>query len=148
MTLDNNGIDSGCNTEQCCMYLPPKKTRLFFVNMCFTFIATINHEYILIPKDTDYNQAPQTLFMSFDGFKQSLIIDKSDLPGKINNDFTIRMWMKHGIQEEGEKQHIFCKSDEKREKTKIFFIDFKRMFNCILQFEIVITPLCLWKEIN
>ena len=38
----------------------------------------------------------------------------------LNNDFIIRMWMKHSYTGYNEKEHIFCKSDEKRKK--IFFL--------------------------
>ncbi|CAF1018548.1 unnamed protein product [Adineta steineri] len=92
VTFDTNGIDSGCNLEQC---------------------SSVNREYVLIPKDVDYNQAPKTRSMSFDGFNQASIIPKADFSGQLNNNFTIRMWMKHSNEENSDKEHIFCKSDEK-----------------------------------
>ncbi|CAF0892158.1 unnamed protein product [Rotaria sp. Silwood1] len=90
--LDSNGIDSGCNLEQC---------------------LSINRDYVLIPKDVDNNQAPQSHYMSFDDIKQPSVISKTDFSGQFKNDFTIHMWMKHADEENDEKEHIFCKTDEK-----------------------------------
>ncbi|CAF3271573.1 unnamed protein product [Rotaria socialis] len=103
--FDSNGIDSGCNLEQC---------------------SSINREYVLTPKDVDCNQAPQSHFMSFDGLSKSLVIPKADFSGAFRNDFTIRMWMKHTDEDSSEKEHIFCKSDEKlknRHHTALFIQD-------------------------
>ncbi|CAF3887254.1 unnamed protein product [Rotaria sordida] len=105
VTFDSNGIDSGCNLEQC---------------------SSINREYVLIPKDIDYNQAPQSRYMSFDGINQVSIIHKTDFSGQLKNDFTIRMWMKHTDEENDGKEHIFCKTDEKlqnRHHTALFIQD-------------------------
>jgi len=62
--------------------------------------------------------------MSFDGINQATIVHKKDFSGQLNNDFIIRMWMKHSDQEVDEKEHIFCKSDEKCKE--IFFFLFKK----------------------
>jgi hypothetical protein len=60
---------------------------------------------------------------SFDGINEASIVDKKDFSGEFNNDFIIRMWMKHSDQGDSEKEHIFCKSDEKfqnRHHTALF----------------------------
>jgi len=51
--------------------------------------------------------------MSFDGINQASVVHKKDFSGQLNNDFIIRMWMKHSYTGYDEKEHIFCKSDEK-----------------------------------
>jgi len=83
-------------------------------------IAANNREYILIQKDDDNNQAPQTHFSSFDGFSQASIIPKTDFPGEFNKEFIVRMWMKHTNEGSDDKEHIFCKSDQKRKTISIF----------------------------
>ncbi len=88
----------------------------FCLRFDFSFQASIDREYVLIAKDVDSNQAPQSRFMSFDGINQASIVQKNKFSGQLNNDFTIRMWMKHSYQGNDEKEHIFCKSDEKCKK--------------------------------
>ncbi|UJR21434.1 hypothetical protein I4U23_024520 [Adineta vaga] len=68
VTLDSDGIDSGCNLEQC---------------------AFDDHEYVIIPKDVDYNQAPQTHYTSFDGINQALLVRKKDFSGQLKTQFAI-----------------------------------------------------------
>jgi hypothetical protein len=66
--------------------------------------------------------------MSFDGINQASIVHKNDFSGQLNNDFIIRMWMKHSDEEDyDEKEHIFCKSDEKC-KNLFFFKKTKFVF--------------------
>jgi hypothetical protein len=40
-------------------------------------------------------------------------VNQSEFSGHFNNEFTIRLWMKHSNDDNNEKEHIFCKSDEK-----------------------------------
>lgn len=87
----------------------------------FLFQVSEDHEYVLIAKDEDYNHAPKSRFMSFDGINQATIVQKKDFSGQLNSDFTIRMWMKHSNDETDEKEHIFCKSDERCKKIKFLF---------------------------
>lgn len=82
------------------------------------FIVYTDRKYTLVQKDADVNQPPQINFASFDGLTQSSIIPKVDFSGEFKNDFTVRMWMKRDDEESTGKEHIFCKSDEKR-KTNI-----------------------------
>src|SRR5690349_2478443 len=103
--------------------LTNKKKKQRFTIIFFSLTATINREYVLIEKDLNYNQAPQTHFMSFNGISEASIVEKKDFSGKLNNDFTIRMWMKHSNEESDEKEHIFCKSDEKRKKIFFLFLE-------------------------
>ncbi len=124
VTLDVNEIDSGCNLEQCGMFLIRKRIFIFI----FVFKAPINHEYVLIPKDIDYNQVPQSNFISFDDTNQASIVHKKDFTGQLNDDFIIQMWMKHSDQEVDEKEHVFCKSDEKCKEILFFFKNEKKMF--------------------
>jgi hypothetical protein len=53
--------------------------------------------------------------MLFNGINQAVIINQSTFSGHFNNEFTIRMWMKHlnDNNNNNGKEHIFCKSDEK-----------------------------------
>lgn len=52
--------------------------------------------------------------MSFDGIKDASIVKTRDFSGRLNRAFTVRMWMKHGNDDDSEKEHIFCQSDQKR----------------------------------
>jgi hypothetical protein len=94
------------------MWYVSQKYHLCFLNLFF-FEAPLNREYVLIPKDIDYNEAPLSRYMSFDGDSQAIIVQKANFSGQFNKDFTIRMWMKHADDESDDKQHIFCKTDEK-----------------------------------
>jgi hypothetical protein len=50
--------------------------------------------------------------MTFNGLNQALVINQSEFSGHLNNEFTIRTWMKHtSDSNNNEKEHIFCKSD-------------------------------------
>lgn len=101
--LDSHGLDSGCDLQQC---------------------STVDREYVLLPKDNNGEQIPQRQIQTFDGRGQSLMINKTDFDGHFNEQFIIQMWMKHNEDEENnEKHHIFCKSDEKlqnRHHTALF----------------------------
>jgi hypothetical protein len=102
--LNTNGLDSGCNPEQC---------------------STINREYILLSKDENLHDIPSSNIMLFNGINQAVIINQSTFSGHFNNEFTIRMWMKHlnDNNNNNGKEHIFCKSDEKlknRHHTALF----------------------------
>ena len=77
------------------------------------FSAPINREYVLIAKEVEENQPPQSSIMSFDGINDATIVDKNDFSGEFQSNFAVRMWMKHSDQDDNEKEHIFCKSDEK-----------------------------------
>jgi hypothetical protein len=68
----------------------------------------------------DYNQAPQARSMSFDGVNQAVIVQKTDFSGRLNENFIVRMWMKHTYGGNNEKEHIFCKSDEKCKQEFVF----------------------------
>ncbi|CAF1435096.1 unnamed protein product, partial [Adineta ricciae] len=78
VTLDTNGIDSGCALEQCTLD---------------------DHEYVFVPKDVDSDRAPQSIYMSFDGLNQASIVQKTEFSGQLKNTFAIRMWMKHSNSE-------------------------------------------------
>jgi hypothetical protein len=65
--------------------------------------------------------------MSFDGINEASIVDKKDFSGEFNTDFIIRMWMKHSDQGDSEKEHIFCKSDEKCKRS---FFWKRKISNC------------------
>jgi hypothetical protein len=100
-----------------------QKKKIFLLSEICSFLkASVNREYVLIPKDVDYNQAPQSRYMSFDDVNQASIVQKTDFSGQLNNDFTIRMWMKHSNEGNNDKEHIFCKSDEKCKKIFRFLI--------------------------
>ncbi|CAF0754565.1 unnamed protein product [Adineta steineri] len=94
--LHSKGLDSGCNLEQC---------------------STTNREYILLEKDGNSNEIPQSKIMTFNGYNQALIVNQSQFSGHLNNEFTIHTWMKHtndgNNNHNNEKEHVFCKSDEK-----------------------------------
>jgi hypothetical protein len=90
--LHTNGLDSGCNPEQC---------------------STTKREYNLLPKNEDSNEIPPSRKTVFNGLGQAIIVNQSEFSGHFNNEFTIRMWMKHSNDNNNEKEHIFCKSDEK-----------------------------------
>ena len=76
---------------------------------------TVNREYVLLPKDLNFNAAPKSEIRTFDGLTNAMVIKKTDFSGHFNDQFTIRMWMKHGDEQENtDKHHVFCKSDEKR----------------------------------
>ena len=127
VTLHSNGIDSGCDLEQCCMYFGRRGK--VFSKVWFDCLAPIGREYILIPKDVDSNQPPKSLYTTFDGVTQGSIVEKADFSGQLNNDFTIHMWMKHSISDTDEKEHIFCKSDEKCKKKFWHFFVLKLEFS-------------------
>lgn len=74
--------------------------------------ATINREYVLLAKDQS-NDLPPSRAMSFNGLNEAHIVNKTDFAGHFNSEFTIRMLMRH-TSGSGDKEHIFCKSDEKR----------------------------------
>jgi hypothetical protein len=80
-------------------------------------LATIHREFVLLPKDVNANEVPKSNIMSFDGRSQSLIVKKSDFSGHLNNEFIIRVWMKHSNyghdDTNNDKEHIFCKTDDK-----------------------------------
>lgn len=87
----------------------------------FLLLATVDREYVLLPKDSNEQQIPQKQIRTFDGRGQSMIVNKTDFPGHFDEEFTIRMWMKHANDEENnEKHHIFCKSDEKCKEVRRF----------------------------
>ncbi|CAF0826469.1 unnamed protein product [Adineta ricciae] len=94
--LYSNGLDSGCNLQQC---------------------SSIDREYILLEKDSQATGMPSSKIMTFNGYNQALIVNHSQFSGHLNNEFTIQMWMKHthdgNNNTNNEKEHIFCKSDEK-----------------------------------
>ncbi|CAF1551747.1 unnamed protein product, partial [Adineta steineri] len=94
--LHSKGLDSGCNLEQC---------------------STTNREYVLLEKDGNSNEIPQSKIMTFNGYNQALIVNQSQFSGHLNNEFTIHTWMKHtndgNNNHNNEKEHVFCKSDEK-----------------------------------
>jgi gentisate 1,2-dioxygenase len=80
------------------------------------FLATVNQQYVLLPQESDPKHIPRTQIRSFDGHGQSLIVNKTMFSGHFNDEFIIRMWMKHTNDDDNnDKHHIFCKSDEKRE---------------------------------
>lgn len=74
--------------------------------------ATINREYVLLPKDQS-NDLPPSRATSFNGHNEALTVNRTDFAGHFNDEFTIRMLMKHSSNSV-DKEHIFCKSDEKR----------------------------------
>jgi hypothetical protein len=75
------------------------------------FLATIDREYILLSKD-ETNEVTPVKITSFNGLNQAYIVNETDFSGHFNNEFTIRMLMKHSSDNK-DKEHIFCKSDEK-----------------------------------
>jgi hypothetical protein len=81
------------------------------------FLATTDREYVLLAKDGDSNDIPQSKIMTFNGYNQAVLVNQSDFSGHFNNEFVIRMWMKHTHDDKNnhnnDKEHIFCKSDEK-----------------------------------
>ena len=84
-----------------------------------SFSATVNREYVLLPKDANGNEIPKSQIRSFDGYAQSIIVNETDFSGHFNDEFIIRMWMKHANDDENsDKHHIFCKSDEKCKSTR------------------------------
>ncbi|CAF2965080.1 unnamed protein product [Rotaria sp. Silwood2] len=102
--LDTNGLDSGCNHDQC---------------------STIDREYVLLAKDDNSNEIPQSKITSFNGHNQALMVNQSEFSGHFNDEFIIRMWMKHtnDNKNNNDKEHIFCKSDKKlknRHHTALF----------------------------
>jgi hypothetical protein len=83
-------------------------------------LVPVNREYVLISKDSDADQTPpQANWMSFDGIKDASIVKTRDFSGRLNRAFIVRMWMKHADDDDSEKEHIFCQSDQKC--TKSFF---------------------------
>jgi hypothetical protein len=83
---------------------------------CFFLLVTTNREYTLLAKDGDSNGVPQSKITTFNGYDQALIVNQSQFSGHLNTEFTIRMWMKHtndGHNNNNDKEHIFCKSDQK-----------------------------------
>ncbi|CAF1250602.1 unnamed protein product [Rotaria sordida] len=102
--LDTNGLDSGCNHDQC---------------------STIDREYILLAKSDNSNGIPPSTFIPFNGHDQAIIVNQSEFSGHFNDEFIIRMLMKHTNDNKNtkDKQHIFCKSDKKlknRHHTALF----------------------------
>ncbi|UJR27982.1 hypothetical protein I4U23_009240 [Adineta vaga] len=107
--LHSNGLDSGCKLDQC---------------------SSTDREYILLEKDGHTNGIPSSKIMTFNGYNQALTVNHSQFSGHLNNEFTIQMWMKHANDGNhnnnnngNEKEHVFCKSDEKlknRHHTALF----------------------------
>ena len=85
--------------------------------MKYSFLASIDREYILLEKDSQATGMPPSKIMTFNGYNQALIVNHSQFSGHLNNEFTIQMWMKHthdgNNNNNNEKEHIFCKTDEK-----------------------------------
>lgn len=59
---------------------------------------------------------------SFDDVDQPFLVAKSKFSGIFQSDFIVRMSLKRRAQNENEKQHIFCQSDEKCKKPMYFFL--------------------------
>lgn len=73
------------------------------------YLATINRQYHLLSKDE-----------SFNGYNQAIVVNRTDFSGHFNDEFRIRMIMKHFHDKDSkssDKEHIFCKADQKC-KTK------------------------------
>lgn len=75
------------------------------------FLATINREYVLLAKDP-LNDLPPSRAVSFNGLDEALTVNRTNFAGHFNNEFTIRMLMRHSVKS-ADKEHLFCKSDEK-----------------------------------
>lgn len=83
-------------------------------------LVPVNREYVLISKDSDsYQTSPQANWMSFDGIKDASIVKARDFSGRLNRAFTVRMWMKHANDDDSEKEHIFCQSDQKCKNSSV-----------------------------
>lgn len=77
--------------------------------------ATIDRKYTLLPKDEYSNGITPTKITPFNGIDQALVINQTKFSGHFDNEFTIQMWMKHANDNnnKNDKEHIFCKTDEK-----------------------------------
>jgi len=76
----------------------------------------MNRQYHLLSKDGNSNGLNAEKIVSFNGLNQAIVVDHKDFSGQFNNEFRIRMIMKHFHDENSnaqEKEHIFCKTDEK-----------------------------------
>lgn len=80
-------------------------------SLLFFSQATINREYVLLAKDQS-NDLPPSRTTLFNGLNEAHIVNETDFDGHFNSEFTIRMLMRHPSGS-GDKEHIFCKSDEK-----------------------------------
>lgn len=86
------------------------------------FLESPYDEYVLIEKEDDDDQIPESRWTSFDGQNQGLIIPANKFSGHFQTDFIIRMWMKHKKENSTDKEHIFCQTDEKcKTFQRIFF---------------------------
>ena len=80
-----------------------------------SILVPVNREYVLISKDSESDQTPQSNWMTFDGIKDASVVKTRDFPGRLNREFVVQMWMKHADHDgDSEKEHIFCQSDQKR----------------------------------
>lgn len=101
------------------MWYVKKNDRFWKINACvcvcgICFLAPVNREYVLISKDSESDQAPDSNWMTFDGIKDASVVKTRDFPGRLNREFVVQMWMKHAdLYDNTGKEHIFCQSDQK-----------------------------------
>lgn len=90
-----------------------KLKKMFYSFVC---LATANRQYHLLSKDGNSNGLNAEKIVSFNGLNQAIVVNRKDFSGQFNNEFRIQMIMKHFHDENSngqEKEHIFCKTDEK-----------------------------------